>query len=640
MSNFDVYSERRKGRRARGVDFDLVDSFIDDKTYSIKSRVFDYGLRAVKSFGNKVKSRYGFNLEIQETYSLQKFNEWLKQIDPKYNNRPLADNGLLYDTSFAINLDTNTFMACIVGNPLVEDNIRYMINYYETSSNEARKNNYIKIVIFGKYAKKYMIKIRDQIISTKRDTNDLVIYNVSNNKSSSKNQESFQSIITTLKPRNIDTLFYADHVKSDIIEHIDAFFNNKQLYEQRNIKFKTSILLYGEPGTGKSSLANAICVKYNLNMVLIDMNTFDKLDTNILTSCIDGDEKTYVVVLEDIDTVFALDRGEDKEEKIDKDDKKVINKLLQFLDSNNSPSNVIFIATTNHLERLDSALTRKGRIDKQVYIGPINKKVAAEMCRSFDLPDENVESILSKHGDTINQSSLQGEILDELKKLNSDAVESVDDVVEDFRGQLHEALSPMFDKESDDEDNSDEEDAEKEYDKDVDHDCHEIDSSEEDVEKEYDEDVDHDYADSDKEFDDLDGHEIDYSSEEDAEKEKECDEDVDHDYDKDEVIDIPVIDVAEDRAKRLFDGRDIIAHHQGILTNLSKENGNTDRMTINGVTYYRDNSGKWSKNEEDNIINNINTLITTIEKALNGDTVEETTTATTEVEPTKETEEN
>ncbi len=63
---------------------------------------------------------------------------------------------------------------------------------------------------------------------------------------------------------------------------------------------------------------------------------------------------------------------------------------------------------------------------------------------------------------------------------------------------------------------------------------------------------------------------------------------------------IPIIDVTGGRAKRLFDGRDILAHHQGILNNLSRENGNTDRMTINGVTYYK-NNGKWSKNEEGSI---------------------------------------
>ena len=37
------------------------------------------------------------------------------------------------------------------------------------------------------------------------------------------------------------------------------------------------------------------------------------------------------------------------------------------------------------------------------------------MCKSFDLDDEKIDKILSKYENTINQSSLQGDILDALK---------------------------------------------------------------------------------------------------------------------------------------------------------------------------------------------------------------------------------
>ena len=159
-------------------------------------------------------------------------------------------------------------------------------------------------------------------------------------------------------------------------------------------------------------------------MLLIDLNTFDKLDINMLTKCINGDDKTYLVLIEDIDTVFNVNR---QQETLEKDDKKVVNKMLQFLDSNSSPNNVIFICTTNHIDKLDEAILRKGRIDKNIYVGPISKETAVTMCKSFDISDESIERILTKFPDsitlengsesnyTVNQSTLQAEILDQIK---------------------------------------------------------------------------------------------------------------------------------------------------------------------------------------------------------------------------------
>lgn len=401
----------------RGNVYMNLDNLVDSKTRSLRDRLENFGIRVAKSIGAKIRNRYGYTVEVMESYSIRRINDWLSTVDPNYNSRSISDNKLLSDTSFVLSIDVNTFIYVVAGNPLANEAAKMMMDMYRSrDSDEAKQNNYIKLFIYGKHAKKYLTKLKEEIISNKRLSDELVIYNVSANKTE-KDQDSFQSIITSLNPRKLDTLFYDNNIKEEIVEHIDAFFRNKSVYESRNINFKTSILLYGEPGTGKSSLANALCDKYDLNMVLVDMNSFDKLDLNILNSCINGDDKTYIVVLEDIDTVFALNRDEEGEGIADKDDKKVINKLLQFMDSNNSPSNVIFIATTNHVDRLDKAITRRGRIDKQVYVGPIGKHIARQMCKSFGLTDDHIQHILDNHKDdeTINQSTLQGEILDELK---------------------------------------------------------------------------------------------------------------------------------------------------------------------------------------------------------------------------------
>lgn len=407
MSMRSLYQSNRR--------FQSIDRFVDNNISSTKQYVEKTILNVIDSLKIKIKSRYGFTVEITNAFAIKRFNDWLAGgIDKKYSKRPISDNKLLADTSFAINVDENTFIFCIVGNSIFSDTKIKAMNINRRDDNDTDSSNFIKLFIYGLHAKKYFKYIKEEILT--QSIKDLVIYNISSNGTDKYRQESFQSIISALNPRDINTLFYDDGVKEEIINHIDSFFANKNIYEKRNINFKTSILLYGEPGTGKSSLANALCQKYNLNMVLVDMNTFDTLDVTTLTKCLDGDDNTYIVVLEDIDTIFSLNRkDENNDTKLEKDDKKVINKLLQFLDSNNSPSNVIFIATTNHPEKLDAALTRKGRIDKRVYVGPINKNIARSMCKSFDLDDEKIDKILSKYENTINQSSLQGDILDALK---------------------------------------------------------------------------------------------------------------------------------------------------------------------------------------------------------------------------------
>ena len=141
-------------------------------------------------------------------------------------------------------------------------------------------------------------------------------------------------------------------IKEDILKHIDKFLANREMYMKRNLPYKTGVLLEGPPGTGKSSIANMIATEYNCDMVLINMSEFSKINTDFLATTINADDKFYVVVLEDIDCVI----GDRQDENDDLENKKNVNKLLQFLDSTSSPTNVVFVATTNHVEKLDDAI--------------------------------------------------------------------------------------------------------------------------------------------------------------------------------------------------------------------------------------------------------------------------------------------
>lgn len=143
------------------------------------------------------------------------------------------------------------------------------------------------------------------------------------------------------------------------------------------------------------------------------MSNIENIDLADLASVLNNDNNRYVILLEDIDTIFNLDR---KEGKGNRDDKKIINNLLQFLDSKTSPNNAIFIATTNYVDRLDSAILRDGRFDIKIEVKGICKETAKKMCQSFNLSSSDIDTILKDETYPINQSYLQNKILNKIKE--------------------------------------------------------------------------------------------------------------------------------------------------------------------------------------------------------------------------------
>jgi len=57
--------------------------------------------------------------------------------------------------------------------------------------------------------------------------------------------------------------------------------------------------------------------------------------------------------------------------------------LPNVLDGFFAPENVVFVMTTNHMEMLDPALLRPGRIDYRLYMGEASDRQRVELYRRF-----------------------------------------------------------------------------------------------------------------------------------------------------------------------------------------------------------------------------------------------------------------
>lgn len=377
--------------------------------------------RGVSKFVKHCKQNLGFEYRIivdnTPFESINRICKWIathsekahKILATKDDSRVL----LLPNNSFFFKCDEATYVTVKTG-----DEFREMLTSNASLASVSLLDTRIKdgdmyIYIFGRKAYKYK-RMLDKIISG-RNGDTLRMYTIHGD-SSEKSNISFRSLYQDMEDRDMSTIFMEDGVIEKITSHIDKFLANQDLYKGRGIIYKTGILLYGEPGTGKTSLIKALATKYHRDLILVDMSTFEHIGLETFVHSINIDDRKYIIALEDIDCVIANRENKD----IDKDEKKIVNKLLQFLDSNSSPNDVIFIASTNHIELLDEALLREGRFDIRAEINGIHEQKAIEMCKSFNLTNSQINSVFREikdkyhiniSKDTIRQSKLQSVIL-------------------------------------------------------------------------------------------------------------------------------------------------------------------------------------------------------------------------------------
>lgn len=178
--------------------------------------------------------------------------------------------------------------------------------------------------------------------------------------------------------RNINSVVIDNKNKELIIKTIDDFIKSKDIYRKYGRPYQLGILLSGPPGTGKTSLISALAAKYNRS--ICNLNLSRATDVNIKDGMKPRDNS--FLVIEDIDAHGVdLNRAKESEKIVPKLN---IATLLNSMDGTGSAPDRIMIATSNHPERLDPAITRSGRFDLIVELGYTTEEMLIDYINVFD----------------------------------------------------------------------------------------------------------------------------------------------------------------------------------------------------------------------------------------------------------------
>jgi mitochondrial chaperone BCS1 len=193
-------------------------------------------------------------------------------------------------------------------------------------------------------------------------------------------------------PRLLDSVVLEPGEKEHLLQDVAQFRRSRQRYEHLGVPYHRGYLFYGPPGTGKTSLVSALAAYFGISVYTVNLSDFT--DQSLLVA-VNQVPRNSVLLFEDIDCM----RGSQARVQADPDSVQngsVVTKgnastqngitlsgLLNVLDGFHAPTGVLFVMTTNHVEKLDQALLRPGRIDYKLYLGRASDSQKAELYRRF-----------------------------------------------------------------------------------------------------------------------------------------------------------------------------------------------------------------------------------------------------------------
>ena len=181
-----------------------------------------------------------------------------------------------------------------------------------------------------------------------------------------------------------------------ILKDIEVFWNSEEVYKKYKRVYRRNYLLYSAPGTGKTSLINIMCKdlieKHNGIVITLSDSAEIQLFVDAVRRIrnIEGERK-IIAVIEDIDNFVGDGNRSSSLDTL----------LLNILDGNYKMSNVVIIATTNYIDKLESRYkNRPSRFDRVIEFPLPNNESRKMFIEKTILPEDldkiNIEEWVKK----------------------------------------------------------------------------------------------------------------------------------------------------------------------------------------------------------------------------------------------------
>lgn len=244
---------------------------------------------------------------------------------------------------------------------------------------------------FVKYFEKDMIANRNALLKIKSDAPTVSVFKDGHE----GDGYTYWERVSTINKRRLDTIYLPYEQKKLIVDTINDFFTNKKSYIERGVDHNLKILLYGEPGSGKDTIARMIASEWNRNIYYVTGGKQGQFIPDAITDNSD-DVISPLFIISDIDKYpYLINEPEINKEDKNNDEqskhKQIFGNMINGLNGILSGQDRIIVMTTNHIEKFSDTFLRPGRVDLKMYITYVTPEVFRQYVRDFyhiNLPND------------------------------------------------------------------------------------------------------------------------------------------------------------------------------------------------------------------------------------------------------------